>query len=113
MYDPQTGKYNNPWTPEGYQNHAQFTQSLDQLSHVPQEKVSDIAHKLLGPKGGDMFMNTLQTLKDLRDPGYFVKVGGVEVPVGWIGATMTEVMKEAVKVDDNKEDAREDAGVEG
>jgi hypothetical protein len=113
VYDPQSGKYNNPWSQQGYQNHQQLTQSLDQIGHVPQEKLSDIAHKLLGPKGGDMFMDGVQGLKNMRDPGYFVNVKGVEIPVGWLGATMTEVMKESVKVDDNKEDARSDAGVEG
>jgi hypothetical protein len=111
VYDPQTGKYNNPWTQQGYQNHQQLTQSLEQLGHVPHEKLSDAAHKLFGPKGGDTFMHTIETLKNMRDPAYFVKVGGVDVPVGWVGAVTSEVLKESTKADDNRESAREDAGV--
>jgi hypothetical protein len=113
VYDPKTDSYNNPWSQPGYQNHHQLTESLEQLGKVPHHKLSEAAHNLFGPKGGDMFMNTVETLKNMRDVKYFVEVGGVNVPVGWVGAVTSEVLKESTKADDNMQQAQEDAGTAG
>jgi hypothetical protein len=98
------------WTQGGYRNHDQLMRPINELNRLPREKIVEIARKLFGNKGANDVMHALDTAKNVREPGYMINIGGLQIPVGAFGATFSQMANEATKADDGRQAARDAAG---
>jgi uncharacterized protein YukE len=98
------------WTQGGYRNHDQLMRPINELNRLPKEKIAEIARKLFGNKGANDVLHALDTAKNVREPGYMINVGGLQIPVGAFGATFSQMANEATKADDGRQAARDAAG---